>query len=77
MLGSVTFESDLLSHHVTSMKKKIIMLLCYTVRKLTCNSTKSENPFTIPCTYAAYYPHNTRNVLLCLVVLQAFLCFDA
>lgn len=38
------------------------MLLRYTVRKLTCYSTKSENPFTIPCTYAAYYPHNAQNV---------------
>lgn len=63
MLGSVSFESDLLSYHVTGMKKKFIMLLCYIMRKLTCcYSTKSEDPFTMPCTFAAYYPHNAQNV---------------
>lgn len=63
------------------------MLLRYTVRKLTYYSAKSEDPFTIPCTYAAYYPHNAQNVqivstwqhsvsVLCLIALQVFLCFD-
>ncbi len=59
VLGSVTFESNLLHYNINANKKSFATLQHYILRKVTCYSTlvlpKIKNPFAIPRTRSIIY----------------------